>query len=49
MRRTFVLPLLAVLLLPVVAAAQPGGGRGSTQIPAGAQCPVGMTEIRPRL
>ena len=49
MRRSVVLPLLAALLLPLVANAQPGGGRGATTIPAGAQCPVGMTEIRPRL
>ncbi len=46
--RQFVLPFVALTLLPFTADAQPGGGR-STQIPPGAECPAGMSEIRPRL
>lgn len=44
-------PALALLglLLPALAAAQPGMGQGGTRIEPGQECPPNMTEIRPRL
>ncbi|HYD52206.1 MAG TPA: amidohydrolase family protein [Gemmatimonadaceae bacterium] len=38
---------LALVVLPALAVAQPGGNRG-TPIQPGEACPAGMTEIRPR-
>lgn len=47
MPRLSFFPLAAGLMLATSAQAQRGGGRG-TPIAAGAECPPGMTEIRPR-
>ena len=47
MRRRFALLALSLLAAGSVAAAQPGGARG-TPIKDGEECPAGMTEIRPR-
>lgn len=40
--------LVAAVSFPALAAAQPGGARG-TPIQAGEECPAGMTEVRPRM
>lgn len=41
--------ILALLLLfPAILVAQPGGTQGAVTIHAGQECPLGMTEVRPR-
>ena len=48
MHRASIAALTALVALSTALPAQPGRG-GGTPIPAGAECPAGMTEIRPNL